>query len=226
MNKTPLQKMMPAFTLFYLGLICLLLPYFYNITYLTPIFTGLGIFCLILSALTLFYYKLCRKIDAISIHIPNMNRVGIEQIIPANSDTFSFLEKLASSSNSVKIAINIQRLTDKFCYFLDSLLENDIINYQIIILGQSDESKKLFFVEDLCKREKNNVKIKTVDEPQIDNLMIFDRRSCIMNYNDYDNKLSFLILFDSLSENNRKNRKFFDFLWDGAELTANDREGE
>ena len=34
-------------------------------------------------------------------------------IIPANSDPYSFLEKLVVKSNNVKIAINIQRLSDK-----------------------------------------------------------------------------------------------------------------
>lgn len=226
MNKAPFQKMMFPLMLFYSGLICLILPYFYEAAYFTPTFTGLGIFFLIASVLMLFYNKLCRKIDAISNHIPNMNIVGIEQIIPANSDTYSLLEKLVEKSDNVKIAINIQRLSDRFCFFLNSLLENESINFQIIILGQSDESKKLFFVKDLCNREKRNVTIKTVKEPQIDNLMIFDEKSCIMNYNNYDNKLSFLILFYASSDNNRKNRKLFELLWNGEKSASNSREGE
>ena len=110
--------------------------------------------------------------------------------------------------------------------FLNSLLENESINFQIIILGQSDESKKSFLVEDLCNREKRNVTIKTVKEPQIDNLMIFDEKSCIMNYNNYDNKLSFLILFSASSDNNRKNGKLFELLWNGEKSASNSREGE
>ena len=220
MNKTPLQKMLPALMLFYLGLICLILPYFDEIAYFTPIFTGIGIFCLILSALTLFYNKLSRKIDAISNQIPNMNIVGIEQIIPANSDPYSFLEKLVVKSNNVKIAINIQRLSDKFCYFLNSLLENQMINFQILILGQSDDPKKQYFVEDLCKIQKKHVTIKTFDNPQIDNLMIFDEKSCIINYNNYDNRLSFMIMFNAFSENNRKNLKLFEFLWNEEKTTS------
>ena len=219
MIKTPFQKMLSALMLFYLSLFCFFLPYFVDIYFLSPIFSALGMFFLILSALTLFYNKLSKKIDAISNQIPNMNIVGIERIIPANFDTYSFLEKLIAKSNNVKIAINIQRLTDKLCYFLTSLLENQMISFQIIILGQSDDPKKQYFVKDLCKRQKAHITIKTLKNPQIDNLMIFDDQSCIMNYNNYDNALSFIILFNSFCENNRKNIKLFKSLWDEGKTT-------
>ena len=95
-----------------------------------------------------------------------------------------------------------------------------MINFQIIILGQSDDPKKQYFVEDLCKRQKKHITIKTADNPQIDNLMIFDEKSCIINYNNYDNKLSFIIMFNAFCENNRKNIKLFESLWDEEKTTS------
>lgn len=216
MNK---QKMLYSMMLIYLGILFLVFPTILRESYFTSLFTSFGLLCLFLGSLSLFYLKISKKIDTISVHLSNMNIIGIEQIIPADSDIYSFLEKLALKSNNVKIIINVYRLTDKFCYFLNSLLENQAINFQIMILGQSEDSKKQYFVEDLCKRQKNNITIKTVANPQIDNLIIFDEKSCIMNYDNYDNKLSFLILFNAFCESNRKNKNLFEFLWNEEKST-------
>lgn len=214
------QKKLYPIMLIYFGVLLLVFPTFLVETYFTPLLTSGGLLCIFLGFLLFFYNKLCKKIDTISGHISNMNTIGIEQIIPADSDSYSFLEKLALKSNNVKIIINIYRLTDRFCYFLNSLLENKVINFQIMILGQSDDPKKQYFVKDLCKRQKNHVIIKTAENPQIDNLIIFDEKSCIMNYDNYDNKLSFIILFSAFCENNRKNRKIFEFLWNEEKSTS------
>lgn len=217
MNK---QKMLYSMILIYLGVLFLVFPIVLMETYYTPLFTSCGLLCIFLGFLLFLYNKLCQKIDTISNHVSNMNAIGIEQIIPADSDIYSFLEKLAYKSNNVKIIINIYRLTDRFCYFLNSLIENKWINFQIMIIGQSDDPKKQYFVEDLCKRQKNHVTIKTSENPQIDNLLIFDEKSCIMNYDNYDNKISFIILFSAFCENNRENRKLFEFLWNDEKLTS------
>lgn len=217
MNK---QKMLSSIMFIYLGIIFLVFPSILKGSYYTSILTGAGMIFLLFGVLSFFYNKLCQKMDTISEQLSNMNLIGIEQIIPAESDIYLFLEKLALKSNKVKIIINIHRLTDKFCYFLNSLFENNMINFQIMILGQSDDPKKKYFVEDLCKREKDHVTIKIAKNPQIDNLIIFDEKSCIMNYDNYDNKLSFIILFNPFCENNRKNRKLFDYLWNEEKSTS------
>lgn len=168
------QKKLYPIMLIYFGVLLLIFPTILIETHFTPLLTNGGLLCIILGFLLFFYNKLCQKIDTISGHVINMNTIGIEQIIPADSDIYSFLEKLALKSNDAKIVINIYRLTDRFCYFLNSLLENKFINFQIMILGQSDDPKKQYFVEDLCKMQKNHVTIKIAENPQIDNLIIFN----------------------------------------------------
>lgn len=186
----------------------------------TPFLTNSGLLCIFLGFLLFFYNKLCQKIDTISGQITNMNTIGIEQIIPDDSDIYSFLEKLAKASNNVKIVINIYRLTDRFCLFLNSLLEIKFINFQIMIIGQSDDLKKQYFVEDLCKRQKNHVTIKTAKNPPIDNLIIFDEKSCKMNFDESENKISFIILFSAFCKTNKKNIIFFERLWNEEKSTS------
>lgn len=181
--------------------------------------------CILIGILLMFYYKICKKIDSVNDNIYNMNKIGIKQIIPTDSQSFSNLENVLRRSNNIKIVINRNGLTDKFYYLLNSLLENNTIRFQILILESSKEYKTEFFFEELCKNQKENVNIRISEDSQIDNLIIFDDNSCIMHYNNFDHKLMFLMVLHADSERSRKNRQCFEKLWEEGMLFADREEG-
>lgn len=227
MNRSPFQKAMYSIAFIYTGVFLFSLPFVFRFSsYITPLIYGIGMFFIFIGCFLLFYDKLSRKIDSISDNISNLKEAGIEEIIPVESNSYDYLEKLIFGSNNVKIAINAYRLTDKFCYFLNSLFENENIKYQLIVLGILNDSKTHFFIEDLEQKQKENVSIKFLKNYQIDNIIIFNQKSCIMHYNNYDNRLSFFIVFYAASENSHKNRQLFEDLWNKGEIFLSSGEEE
>lgn len=228
MNKRTLLKIMYSIALIYLGLLVLIFPYFFHSYFLydSKISDGLGMFFIFLGSFQLFYNKLSKKIDTISDNITNLKEAGIEQIIPAGTNGYEQLERIIYNSENIKITINTYRLTDKFFYFLNSLLENDLVRFQIIFTGALDEPKIRFFIKTLHKKNRENIKIKVLENTQIDNLLVFNKKSCVMHYSDFDNKLSFFILFHAASEDNYKNEELFNSLWNEGKLYLNVGEGE
>lgn len=225
MSRKPFQKMIYSLMLIYIGIILLILPYYLYIGRISEMIMEIGKLCIFIGVLLLFYNKLCRKIDSIYENISNMNNIGIEQIIPADTKSFSYLENILRRSNNIKIVINCNRLTDRFYYLLNSLLENNTTKFQILILGCSKEHRTDFLIEELCKNQNVTVKIKELEDSQIDNLIIFDGNSCIMHYNNFDHKLMFLIVLYAASEGSQKNRLFFEKLWEEGMLFADKEEG-
>lgn len=226
MNRNGFQKLMYSVTLIYIGMILLIAPYIFHSPLIEELSDGVGMLCVFMGAFLLFYNRLSRKIDNISNNIFNMNKAGIEQIIPADSNGFNDLEKILYGSRNVEIAINVYRLTDKLCYFFNSLFENNLVRYKIIFVGPLDDPKVKFFIESLQKKERENIFIRTLKDPPIDNLIVFDKKSCIMHYNDHDNKLSFSVLFYAGSEDSLKNKQLFDALWAKGKSFSNSGEGE
>lgn len=220
MNRSGFQKMMFSVTLIYLGLMLSVIPYFLHSTYaaITVLLDQLGILCVFIGTLLLFYNRLSKKIDDVSNNILNMSKAGIEQIIPADSNNYNYFEKIICSSSDVMIAVNAYRLTDKFCYLLNSLLENEMVKCKIIFLGSLNDPKTHFFIEDLHKRQKENVSIRVLERMNIDNLIVFNGKACIMHYNNYDNKLLFFVTFYAGSEESKKNIQLFESLWIEGEV--------
>ena len=164
-----------------------------------------------------FYEKIGKKIDKLSENRLDMKNVGIEQIISADSDNFRNIEKQIKMSNKVNIAINANRLVDQFYYLLSSLLEEHVhIAIKLMITGTSNDPKKSFYVDDLCKKtDRNNVQVKTLKESTVDNIIIFDEKACFAHYNNYDNKLSMFFVFEEFSPACKKYKNYFNALWEG-----------
>lgn len=230
MSRGRFQRIMFSFMLIYMGLILTIIPYFiygrfeYR-EFVLEIVSELGKLCFFVGILMYFYSGLSRKIDTNNDTISAMKAVGIERIIPADSNSYAYLEDIMCRSSNVKIVINVFRLTDKFYYLLDSLLENDGIKFEIIVAGKSKEPKICFLVKELYKKKKENVNIKTIEKSQIGNLLIFDEKSCILHYSDFDNKLSHITFFYNTSENGQKNRKLFRNLWNEGKAASDSGEG-
>ncbi len=225
MSRRTFQKRIYSLILIYIGIILFILSDHLYIDRWSEIIMEIGKLCIFIAILLMFYNTLCMKIDSIHDNISNMNNIGIEQIIPADAQNFSYLENVLRRSNNIKMVINRYGLTDRFYYLLNSLLENNTIKFQILILGHSKEHKTELFIEELCKNQKENVNVRISEDSQTDNLIIFDGKSCIMHYNNFDRKLMFLIVLHAASEGSQKNRKSFEKLWDEGMLFTDREEG-
>lgn len=225
MRKT-LHKAMLSIALIYIGVILLFFPYFLSFrSAASSIMEMLGLISIFAGIISLLYSKLSAKIDNISDNIFNLKEAGIEKII-STTNSYEQLEEFVYHSDNAKIAINVYRLTDKFCYFLNSLLDNEFVKFQLMFLGPIDDSKTYSFIETLHKKHKKNIDIKVLNDLEIDNLVIFSGKSCVMHYNNCDNKLSFFIVFYTASEENHKNTQLFERLWKEGKEFLISGEGE
>lgn len=221
-----LYKAMLSIALIYIGVVLLLFPYFLSFrSAASSIMEMLGLICFFAGVISLLYSKLSAKIDNISDNIFNLKEAGIEKII-STSNSYEQLEKFVYHSDNAKIAINVYRLTDRFCYFLNSLLDSEFVKFQLIFLGSIDDPKTRSFIETLHKKHNKNIDIKVLNNLEIDNLVIFNDKSCVMYYNNCDNKLSFFIVFYTASEENYKNKQLFERLWKEGKEFLISGEGE
>ena len=208
--------------LIYFGVFLLGLPYLLRFTFdFSSILNGGGV-CLIISGILVSVYTtLSNRIDSISMGISSISKIGIEQIISAENTKLLQLEEFIQKSQSVKIAINICKISDKEYYLLNSLFEINVSEIKLILMGSSDDDRINYFEREILSKNGKNLQIKSIEDTPLDNMIIINEKSYVAYYNGYDSKLSFYIAFNADSIDNQKNQKLFVALWDRGKLCAN-----
>ena len=226
MRKNPFQKMIMPLTIMYIGFMLIFITFFLDMY--STLFSVLGQFILTLGVITLFYEKLSKKMDNISMSHTNMKNAGIDQIIPAENRGYETLESLIKKSDRVEIILNTSRFSDRLYYLINSLIEDyGSIKFKLLIADTSDDFKegdfkkshKRHYIESLTSktRENENVEMRIVHNLHIDNLILFDDNVCYTHYNVYDNKPFMFIIFNEHDDGHRNYRKYFYSLWDKSE---------
>ena len=205
------KKEIEVLMLVYIGVILIILPsvlYYY----IPPIFNEListaGSMLIIFAMLQFFYNKMSKKVDSTLSRTSSLNEVGIEQVFRFKYEKF---EKLLSENKRVRIAISVDRMEPISFFLRDIIKEHREIHFDILVLGECSGAHK----NDISRLSGfDNTTIKFLKEAAVNNLIILDHKTCILNYSDLDNSIDHVCVFNEFSEFGKKCKKLFEVLWD------------
>jgi len=220
-KKTTLQKIMYPIMFIYVGIAFYLANYMFGqIMYQTgTLFSSLAIIFVFLGICMFFYQKLSQKIDDTMKIKTSMENVGIDQIIPSEKYSLESIIAILPTNLRICVVININKMTDRFHYFIKMLACENNADLSLLITGTPNEPNQKYFLEDIYQsaNKNKNLQIRANSSCQVDNTIIFNKNNCIIHFTNYieknDNIPSMFFVFQSSSTMYNSFKTIFDRLW-------------
>lgn len=151
------------------------------------------------------YRRLSIKIDALS----TFSMIGVEKVIPLRDFR---IEKIFSGNKKIKIIINVDE-NHSFRRLLQELgYAEEVKRIQIIMLGESRYVNRVV-LDKFYDLRANSIEVKAIEKSGIENIIILDERTYVVNLSAIDNNLNYVISINNYSEHGVKSEELFEDLW-------------
>lgn len=182
--------------------------------YILDLLRILGMIFMLSGVVFEAYRRLSIKIDSISTSTSAFNAIGIERIIPLRDFR---IEEIFPKNKRFRIIINVNE-NHSFQRLLSALRYAEAAkSIKIIIIGEPGPAKQIVFGS-LSQVGTNPIEIRTIEKSGIDNIIILDERTYVINLSAIDNKLNFVIDINNYSEHGVKSEELFEDLWNEGDV--------